>query len=591
LVKKEYQNMKKRLVALALVSLVFASSCVNQSSGVVSTSGSEASLSASVSSSSSGDSGSSESSGASVSSSAGSSSSSSSHVSSSSSSGGSSPLPVGSYWEGLVADGSVYGNDFRQDLKDIMVKKGSSNGTNSYKALNAILSKSDTNGTGKVMAFYRNNEATSGWNKEHTWPNSRGAGENKGYAGTDPQVIRPTNSSDNSSRSNFMYAEREDPSAKATASTGWDPAAFGYEGARGEAARIILYAATRYYKVNLSGAGGSYHGNASGMELTNNLTDGSANGTMGKLSDLLKWNREYAVTSCERYRNDYLSGEIPGSGYDYCRNPFIDHPEWADYIWADDGVRKTPVSSVYVSLEKSTLSLAVGDSATVTASATGFHANDWAAVSSAPSVASSSVGSSGLVAIKALSSGSATITVTGQGDVSKSAAITVSVTDPMDRWNLVTNASSLVAGRKYLIGSSGAEGSAKFLSTSSVGTYYQGIADGEIGSGLSVAPTFDMEKLVLGGEGGSWTFKTSVRGDEGGYLACSGTDHYNLVTGADPSLYKTWSVSIASSGAATIKNVAIDSSYKRYMEYYAANSEFSTYSDETSVVYLFAKTA
>jgi len=191
------------------------------------------------------------------------------------------------YWSTLSAtDGSVYGNSFRQELETIMINKGSSTGTNSYSTLNTILGKSDTNGTSsRYGLFTAYHSASSSWNKEHCWPNSRGAGENSGYAGTDPQVIRPTNASDNSSRSNYMYAEVTNPtSASYSQSTGWDPAAFGYETARGEAARIILYTAVRYYNKNLSGAGGTYKGSATSMELTNNLMDATTSGTMGKLS-------------------------------------------------------------------------------------------------------------------------------------------------------------------------------------------------------------------------------------------------------------------------------------------------------------------
>ncbi|MFA6620686.1 MAG: endonuclease, partial [Bacilli bacterium] len=156
-----------------------------------------------------------------------------------SSSASSSPV-IDGYWAGINASGSMVGNAFRGALQNIMIKKGTKTGTNSYKQLNSILSESDKHPNGGVCAFYRHDEKASSWNKEHVWPNSRGAGESAGYAGSDPQVIRPTNSSDNSSRSNYMYAERQDPTAKATAATGWDPAAFGYEGARGEAARIIF---------------------------------------------------------------------------------------------------------------------------------------------------------------------------------------------------------------------------------------------------------------------------------------------------------------------------------------------------------------
>jgi len=231
-----------------------------------------------------------------------------------------------------------------------MIDKGSATGSNSYKALNAILAESDRHPNGGVCAFYRNDEVSSGWNKEHVWPNSRGAGENPGYAGTDPQVIRPTNSSDNSSRSNYMYAERKDPSAKATAATGWDPAAFGYEGARGEAARIVFYAATRYYNLSTIGAGGSSHGSAP-LELSITLDGSAENHLMGKLDDLLRWNARYPVSRAEKFRNEYLFGKS------YARNPFIDHPDWANMIWDNSGIRSsryTPSSSGYSESSSST---------------------------------------------------------------------------------------------------------------------------------------------------------------------------------------------------------------------------------------------
>lgn len=337
------------------------------------------------------------------------------------------------YWDSLSAtDGSVYGNTFRAALQTIMVSKGSSTGTNSYQALNTILALSDTNGTSGVKAFYRDNSVTTSWNKEHCWPNSRGAGENAGYAGTDPQVIRPTNTSDNSSRSNYMYAEVANPtSASYSQSTGWDPAAFGFEGARGESARIILYAATRYYNKSLSGAGGSYKGSATSMELTNNLNDATTSGTMGKLSDLLKWNDEYPVTDTEKYRNNYLSGAIGGSSYDYCRNPFIDHPEWANYIWDSDGIRTSAYTSTTasVSIASSSLSIDKGSTSTVQATANNFGTVTWSIKSSSDStVATATVNSSGLVTVSGLKGGTATIVVQAtDGTNTKTASVVVTV--------------------------------------------------------------------------------------------------------------------------------------------------------------------
>ena len=50
---------------------------------------------------------------------------------------------------------------------------------------------------------------------------------------------------------------------------------------------------------------------------------------MGKLSDLLKWNKNYAVQDRERIRNEGAQS-LQGN-----RNPFIDHPEYACRIWGN----------------------------------------------------------------------------------------------------------------------------------------------------------------------------------------------------------------------------------------------------------------
>ena len=151
--------------------------------------------------------------------------------------------------------------------------------------------------------------ATTGQcNREHTWPNSRGSG--KSGPGADPFIIRPTLTSENSSRGNLFYGN--------TKSNEWDPASCGFEGARGESARVILYAATMYYK--------------EGLSLSNNPSDSADLKTMGTLSTLLTWNSTYAPTPIEIQINNYLSNN------GYGRNPFVDHPEYATYIWNSNGL-------------------------------------------------------------------------------------------------------------------------------------------------------------------------------------------------------------------------------------------------------------
>lgn len=212
-----------------------------------------------------------------------------------------------------------YGAAFRATLAACIKSTGSK--TISYKQNNTVLASSDaaTNGSG-VRPFYHAPDyaGTNSWNKEHVWPNSRGAGESG--PGSDPQMLRPTLTSENSDRGNKYFG---------TGSNEWDPAKLGYEGARGEAARIIFYTATRYY--NTCGSGGSSSG-SSPLVLNNDPSSSTGLHSMGSLKSLLEWNRKYPVNSAEIKRNNYLDNQ------GFARNPFIDHPEYADYIWDSNGL-------------------------------------------------------------------------------------------------------------------------------------------------------------------------------------------------------------------------------------------------------------
>ena len=72
-------------------------------------------------------------------------------------------------------------------------------------------------------------------------------------------MVRPSLTSENSARGNHFYG---------VGAREWDPASCGYEGARGEADRIILYTATAYMGQ---------------LELSNNPNESTANHTMGTL--------------------------------------------------------------------------------------------------------------------------------------------------------------------------------------------------------------------------------------------------------------------------------------------------------------------
>ena len=207
---------------------------------------------------------------------------------------------------------SLRGAEFRNALQTIMAGKKTK--TISYSECLSVGAKAaayPNASSSTFVPFYHDASvtATTGQcNREHTWPNSRGSG--KSGPGADPFIIRPTLTSENSDRGNLFYGN--------TKSNEWDPASCGFEAARGESARVILYAATMYYK--------------DGLALSNNPGDATSLKTMGTLSTLLAWNTAYAPTPIEIQINEYLSNN------GYGRNPFVDHPEYANYIWDRNGL-------------------------------------------------------------------------------------------------------------------------------------------------------------------------------------------------------------------------------------------------------------
>lgn len=232
----------------------------------------------------------------------------------------SSDSPMDLYWSGL--NNNEFGEAFRLRLKDLINDSGSK--TISYSGNNDVLAESDKalNGQG-IIPFYHSDQCyTTSWNKEHVWPDSRGAG--KSGPGADPQMLRPTASSCNSARGNKFFGTGNnefDPAVCAHDTKNGDvyPA---YEPSRGEAARIIFYVAARY-------------GTDSKMTLSNNPNDDKTKNTMGTLRYLFEWNNTYPVTAQEIRRNNYLHEQ------GFARNPFIDNRDLVNYIWDAEGLRTT----------------------------------------------------------------------------------------------------------------------------------------------------------------------------------------------------------------------------------------------------------
>ncbi len=150
-----------------------------------------------------------------------------------------------------------------------------------------------------ISSFYSGKQLTGNWdgaatwNREHTWPNSKGLG---GSDENDIMMLRPTWVQENSSRGNTAYGQ---------SGSYFDPG----ESTRGDCARIVLYVYVRW-------------GNTGNMWGTG--------GVMESMNVLLQWMEEDPVDTWEMGRNDAVES-ITGT-----RNVFVDYPEYAWLLFGKD---------------------------------------------------------------------------------------------------------------------------------------------------------------------------------------------------------------------------------------------------------------
>ena len=179
----------------------------------------------------------------------------------------------------------------------------------------------DPDNTDNVILLYTGWSVTNlgypTWNREHTWAKSHGDFGNDPPCGTDVHHLRPTDVQVNGDRGNldFDYSDIPYPTIPGCFYDGdsWEPR----DEVKGDVARMIFYMATRYEGEN--------------GELDLVVVDEVntyPNPEHGKLSALLEWNTLDPPSEFEETRNDRIYDNWQGN-----RNPFVDHPEFADYIW------------------------------------------------------------------------------------------------------------------------------------------------------------------------------------------------------------------------------------------------------------------
>jgi hypothetical protein len=231
-------------------------------------------------------------------------------------------------------------NALRQALQDIIAEEGVVR-TQTYADVNDILAEADQNplNSNQVWLVYSeigrakldlqtNSNSVGKWNREHTYPRSRGGffaleedeiadgievffnttADSLRHGYSDAHALRAADGPENSSRNNKNYG---------------DPALGGYNGPMntgasfyGDVARSVLYMDVRYNGLAV----------IDGYPVSDPLNPGE----LGDLVTLLDWHRNDPPDDFEMNRNNVVYT------WQFNRNPFIDQPDLVEYIWGTE---------------------------------------------------------------------------------------------------------------------------------------------------------------------------------------------------------------------------------------------------------------
>jgi hypothetical protein len=160
------------------------------------------------------------------------------------------------------------------------------------------------------------------WNREHIYPQSRGGFANATSDTPDGiNIWLPTGADDITAGHSDAHHLRAEDGPENSSRSNKDYGLTGYNGPagtrgswKGDVARALFYMAVRYNSLDLANG---------------DLADTTV-GRIGDLATLLQWNLLDPSDDFEMNRNNYIYT------WQYNRNPFIDYPSLADYIWGEN---------------------------------------------------------------------------------------------------------------------------------------------------------------------------------------------------------------------------------------------------------------
>lgn len=219
----------------------------------------------------------------------------------------------------------------RQGIQDIIAEEGVVR-AQTYADIVDILKEADQNpeNSNQVWLVYKEigrpkldfqtgSVSTGKWNREHTYPRSRGGffsieeddiadgrdifwnttADSLRHGNSDAHALRAVDGPENSSRNNQHYGQYNGPIGT-------------LGGFKGDVARSVLYMELRF----------------NGLQVVNGFPEGTV-GELGDLATLLDWHRNDPPDDYEMNRNNVVYT------WQYNRNPLIDYPDLVEYIWGD----------------------------------------------------------------------------------------------------------------------------------------------------------------------------------------------------------------------------------------------------------------
>ena len=442
-----------------------------------------------------------------------------------------------------------------------------------------------------IYAYYINrnvNNQTTAWsdhqqtqwgiNREHLWPKAEGFDSSgAGGARGDPMHLVAANGYANNIHSNYFYGYVDTTQSYTDCGTKYSNLYGNLRGTsktlgtgtvfepqdcdKGDIARSMFYMVARYNYLSGSDSDGIDTNNPN-LTLVNNVSDWSSSGYTcttsnpgknGILQDLLEWNRMDPPDEYEIHRNNLLYTNFTNN-----RNPFVDFPEWAEYIWGKSvngsynssstgyatpssdsindfgggGIPVTPVSVTGVSVSPTNASLEVDDTQQLTVTVSPNNATDKSVTYSSNNTTVATVSNSGLITAKA--AGNATITVTTtDGGYTATCAVTVTESvippTPSDGEVTIAYGDTFSPAFPTASGSVNSVSTEHLDSTSNISFYEQGVYKGDSNNYLMFAQNkgFLYNKTSLGTITSvtvSYTSASSTTGKIGVYFGSSLSD-------------------------------------------------------------------